>query len=87
MYVAKEGFGPPIASPELAVLPLHYLALCKLPIFADWQFVTILTLILLMSTMSSRGRTQTCNSCVYKVLSIKTTRPFNTSILTNRCLD
>ena len=43
MYVAKEGFEPPIASPELAVLPLHYLALCKLPIFADWQFVTILT--------------------------------------------
>ena len=27
MYVAKEGFEPPIASPELAVLPLHYLAL------------------------------------------------------------
>ena len=41
MNVAKEGFEPPIASPELAVLPLHYMALCKLPIFSDWQFGTI----------------------------------------------
>ena len=48
--VAKDGFEPPIARSELAVLPLHHMAFLKLPIFTDWQRIYSLLNFLIMKS-------------------------------------